>query len=92
MKRPPPHHAGAGGIAKNVWGVSKASNTWNASATKHQQASARNVSVTTETSYASVARSLLLERHAVHVGLAQLEAGALVEGRDVRSTVRAPIF
>ena len=30
-------------------------------------------------SSATVADSLLLERHAVHVGLAQLEAGALVE-------------
>ena len=46
---------------------------------KHQQASARNASVPTEPSSATVACSLLLERHSVDVGFAQLEAGALVE-------------
>ena len=40
---------------------------------------ASNTNDTKVASNASVARSLLLERHAVHVGLAQLEAGALVE-------------
>ena len=62
MKRPPPHHAGAGGNTKN-------------------QAATRNAIAANDAkvaSSASVARSLLLECHAVHVGLAQLEAGALV--------------
>ena len=40
---------------------------------------ASNTNDTTAASNASVALSLLLERHSVHVGLAQLEAGALVE-------------
>ena len=43
---------------------------------------ARSAIATNDTKVASsarVARSLLLERHAVHVGLAQLEAGALVQ-------------
>ena len=60
---------GAGGIisqASIATAASKASNTCNAGAT-------------TEMIGASVASLLLLERHAVHVGLAQLEAGTLVE-------------
>ena len=61
--RPPSRHAGAGG------------NTKNQAATRSAIAAngAKAVSST------RVARSLLLERHAVHVGFAQLEAGALVQ-------------
>ena len=61
--RPPSRHAGAGG------------NTKNQAATRNAIAAngAKAVSST------RVAHSLLLERHAVHVGFAQLEAGALVQ-------------
>ena len=61
--RLPSHHAGAGGNTKNQAAIS--------SAIAANDAKAANS--------ASVARSLLLERHAVHVGFAQLEAGALVQ-------------
>ena len=61
--RLPSHHAGAGGNTKNQAAISSAIAANDAKAV----------------SSASVARSLLLERHAVHVGFAQLEAGALVQ-------------
>ena len=61
--RPPTHYAGAGDNTKNQAATSNA-------------LAAHDAKVV---SSASVARSLLLERHAVHVGFAQLEAGALVQ-------------
>ena len=72
MCRPPTHHAGAGGNTKNAWSPCSARNPSSACA----ECGAHDTRVA---SSACVACLLLLERHSVHVGLAQLEAGALVE-------------